>query len=49
MLQIEVLNPLNGDLRFSITNVTEGGVQPEEDVVSGLHLFAKQNLDLGSR
>lgn len=46
---IDFLNPLNGDLRLSVTNVTEGGVQPEEAAVSGLHLFAKQNLELGSR
>ncbi|PRQ17031.1 putative transcription factor WD40-like family [Rosa chinensis] len=46
---IEVLNPLNGDLHFSVSNVSENGVQPVEDAVSGLHLFAKQNLELTSR
>ncbi|XP_004297545.1 PREDICTED: WD repeat-containing protein 74 [Fragaria vesca subsp. vesca] len=46
---IEVLNPLNGDLNFSVSNVSESGAQPGEDAVSGLHLFAKQNLELDSR
>ena len=48
-VQIEVLNPLNGDLCFSVSNVGESGAQDGEDAVSGLHLFAKQNLKLASR
>ncbi|XP_068305816.1 uncharacterized protein [Pyrus communis] len=46
---IEVLNPLNGDLRFSVTNSSNNGVQPEDDPVAGLHLLAKKNLELASR
>ncbi|RXH96047.1 hypothetical protein DVH24_008547 [Malus domestica] len=46
---IEVLNPLNGDLRFSVTNSSNNGVQPEDDPVAGLHLLARKNLELASR
>ncbi|XP_050375947.1 uncharacterized protein LOC126793457 [Argentina anserina] len=46
---VEVLNPLNGDLHFSVSKTGESGAQDEEDAVSGLHLFAKQNLELASR
>ncbi|PQQ11800.1 WD repeat-containing protein 74 isoform X2 [Prunus yedoensis var. nudiflora] len=46
---VEVLNPLNGDLRFAVSNASNNGVQPEDDPVAGLHLFAKKKLELASR
>ncbi|GMN64373.1 hypothetical protein TIFTF001_033449 [Ficus carica] len=45
---IEVLNPLNGHLRFAISNVSDTGNRPEDDAISGLHLFASNKLDSGS-
>lgn len=49
VLQVEVLNPLNGDLRFSVSNASINGVQSEDDPVAGLHLFAKKKSELASR
>lgn len=46
VLQIEVLNPLNGGLRFAVTNSSDNS---GDDPVAGLHLFAKKNLELDSR
>ncbi|KAF3436842.1 hypothetical protein FNV43_RR19595 [Rhamnella rubrinervis] len=46
---IEVLNPLNGDLCFSIPRVTGDDLRPENDAITGLHLFARKKLELGSR
>ncbi|XP_044486699.1 WD repeat-containing protein 74 [Mangifera indica] len=46
---IEILNPLNGDLRLSISNVSDTGVRPEDDAVIGLHLFRRQRLESSSR
>ncbi|ONI36423.1 hypothetical protein PRUPE_1G584300 [Prunus persica] len=46
---VEVLNPLNGDLRFSVSNASINGVQSEDDPVAGLHLFAKKKSELASR
>ncbi|XP_057970367.1 uncharacterized protein LOC131159456 isoform X1 [Malania oleifera] len=46
---IELLSPLNGDLRTSISSAGDAGVQLEDDAISGLHLFRKQKLDLSSR
>ncbi|XP_031271845.1 WD repeat-containing protein 74 [Pistacia vera] len=46
---IEVLNPLNGDLRVSISNVSDAGARPEDDAVVGLHLFRRQRLETASR
>ncbi|KAB2609155.1 WD repeat-containing protein 74-like [Pyrus ussuriensis x Pyrus communis] len=43
---IEVLNPLNGGLRFAVTNSSDNG---GDDPVAGLHLFAKKNSELASR
>ncbi|XP_038685795.1 uncharacterized protein LOC119985577 [Tripterygium wilfordii] len=42
---IEVLNPLNGDLCVSFSNVSDVGVHPENDPTVSLHLFKKQRLD----
>ncbi|KAM6584334.1 hypothetical protein CsatB_011336 [Cannabis sativa] len=46
---IEILNPLNGNLRFAISDVgdTDGG--PVVDPIAGLHLFAKNRLESESR
>ncbi|KAJ9163870.1 hypothetical protein P3X46_023497 [Hevea brasiliensis] len=41
---IEVLNPLNGEIDVSISNVGDAGTQPEDDAVVGLHLFKRQRL-----
>ncbi|KAH0988558.1 hypothetical protein GBA52_000041 [Prunus armeniaca] len=49
VLQVEVLNPLNGDLRFAVSNASINGVQSEDDPVAGLHLFAKKKSELASR
>ncbi|PON43628.1 Guanine nucleotide-binding protein, beta subunit [Parasponia andersonii] len=46
---IEVLNPLNGDVRLSISNVDDTGNRPENDAIAGLHLFARNKVDSGSR
>ncbi|XP_008218655.1 PREDICTED: WD repeat-containing protein DDB_G0290555 isoform X2 [Prunus mume] len=46
---VEVLNPLNGDLRFAVSNASINGVQSEDDPVAGLHLFAKKKSELASR
>lgn len=47
--QIEVLSPINGDFRYMVSNVNDAGLQPEEDAVVGLHLFARQKSELTSR
>jgi hypothetical protein len=49
ILQIEICSPINGDVRFSVPNVSDAGLQPEDDAVVGLHLFARQKLELSSR
>ncbi|XP_057464863.1 uncharacterized protein LOC130754644 [Actinidia eriantha] len=46
---IEVLSPVNGDLRVSMTNTSQTDLQPEDDPVVGLHMFRKQRLELSSR
>ncbi|GFZ03813.1 transducin/WD40 repeat-like superfamily protein [Actinidia rufa] len=46
---IEVLSPVNGDLRVSITNTSQTDLQPEDDPVVGLHMLRKQRLELSSR
>ncbi|KAJ4963468.1 hypothetical protein NE237_023407 [Protea cynaroides] len=46
---IEVLNPLNGDLRVTITKVGDAVHAPEDDPVGGLHLFRRERCDLSSR
>lgn len=47
--QVEVLSPINGDLRASLPNVGDADLKPEEDSVVGLHLFRKKTSDLSSR
>ncbi|KAF8377017.1 hypothetical protein HHK36_030389 [Tetracentron sinense] len=46
---IEVLNPLNGDLRISIAKSGDAGHLPENDNMIGLHLFRRKRLELSSR
>ncbi|KAG8638717.1 WD repeat-containing protein 74 isoform X2 [Manihot esculenta] len=41
---IEVLNPLNGEIDVSISNVGDAGAQPEDDAVVGLHFLKRQRL-----
>jgi hypothetical protein len=41
-VQVEVLNPLNGEIRVVFSNVVEDGVQPEDDAIAGLHLFKRE-------
>ena len=38
-----------GDLQCTISNTNGGGPRPEDDAVVGLHLFARQKLELTSR
>jgi len=38
ILQIEICSPINGDVRFTVPNVSDAGLQPEDDSVVGLHL-----------
>ncbi|KAF8408391.1 hypothetical protein HHK36_007541 [Tetracentron sinense] len=45
---IEVLNPLNGDLRVAITKAGDAGHLPEDDNIAGLYLFKRKRLDLSS-
>ncbi|KAF7836651.1 WD repeat-containing protein 74 [Senna tora] len=47
--QVEVLNPVNGDLQAAIVNINDTDIRSEENAIVGLHLFAKQNLELASR
>ncbi|CAN6975420.1 unnamed protein product [Brassica rapa subsp. trilocularis] len=42
---IEVLNPCNGDLHFAYSVFGDAGSSPEDNEVSGLHLFRKQKDD----
>ncbi|KAJ4712537.1 WD repeat-containing protein 74-like [Melia azedarach] len=42
---IEILNPLNGDLRVSISNAGDAGARPEDDGIAGLHLFKRQRME----
>lgn len=46
---IEVINPLNGDVRVSITNITSDDLLPEDNAIVGLHMFKKHRLELSSR
>ncbi|THF96796.1 hypothetical protein TEA_025740 [Camellia sinensis var. sinensis] len=45
---IEVINPLNGDVRVSITNITSDDLLPEDNAIVGLHMLKKQRLELSS-
>ncbi|CAN1267947.1 WD repeat-containing protein 74 [Linum perenne] len=44
---IELVNPLNGDIRVSLSNFGDGDSHPEDDDIAGLHLF-KKNRSVGS-
>nr|VDD06277.1 unnamed protein product [Brassica rapa] len=46
---VEVLNPCNGDLHFAYPLFGDDGCSPEDDEVSGLHLFRKQKDDQAER
>ncbi|GMJ14004.1 hypothetical protein like AT1G29320 [Hibiscus trionum] len=46
---IEILNPLNGELFVSVSDVTNAGVRPEDNAIVGLHLFRKQRLEVTLR
>jgi len=46
---VEVLSPLTGDLRVSITNSTHPDLRPEDDAIVGLHMFKKQIREASSR
>ncbi|XP_059442482.1 uncharacterized protein LOC132174813 [Corylus avellana] len=46
---IEVCSPINGDVRFTVSNVSDASLRPEDDAVVGLHLFSRQKLELTSR
>ncbi|XWS60298.1 hypothetical protein CRYUN_Cryun07bG0024300 [Craigia yunnanensis] len=46
---IEVLNPLNGELSVTVSNVGNASARPEDDAIVGLHLFRRQRLELTSR
>ncbi|WJX79609.1 hypothetical protein P8452_62716 [Trifolium repens] len=47
--QIEILSPVTGVSQATISNANDLDVQSEENDIIGLHLFAKQNLELDSR
>ena len=49
ILQIEVCSPINGDVHFTVPNVSDASLRPEDDAVVGLHLFSRQKLELTSR
>ncbi|CAN6816982.1 unnamed protein product, partial [Brassica oleracea] len=46
---VEVLNPCNGDLHFAYSLFGDDGSLPEDDEVSGLHLFRIQKDDQAER
>ncbi|KAK4352841.1 hypothetical protein RND71_028359 [Anisodus tanguticus] len=46
---IEVLSPVNGDVRASISNQNQSDKVSEDNSVIGLHLFRKERLDSSSR
>ncbi|KAI3686385.1 hypothetical protein L1987_80060 [Smallanthus sonchifolius] len=46
---IELISPINGDLRVSLPTVQQTDVQSQEDNVVGLHLFKKQPSESSSR
>jgi ribosome biogenesis protein NSA1 len=47
--EVEVLSPLTGDVHVSIPSVCQDGVLPEDDAVSGLHLFKQQRAELSPK
>ena len=49
MLQIEVLNPLNGTLHVAISDNTDTSPPPKDEAIVGMHLFSKDELEVESR
>lgn len=49
VLQVEVLNPCNNDLHFAYSVFGDDGSSPEDNEISGLHLFRKQKEDQTER
>ncbi|XP_028793841.1 WD repeat-containing protein 74 [Neltuma alba] len=47
--RVEVLNPVNGDVQAAMLNSNATDIRSEENVIGGLHLFAKKNVELASR
>ncbi|KAK3043298.1 hypothetical protein RJ639_002541 [Escallonia herrerae] len=45
---VEVLSPINGDVRASIPNISQSDIQPQ-DAIAGLHMFRKHRSELSSR
>ncbi|KAK2971373.1 hypothetical protein RJ640_030339 [Escallonia rubra] len=45
---VEVLSPINGDVRASIPNSSQSDIQPQ-DAIAGLHMFRKHRSELSSR
>ncbi|CAL0304592.1 unnamed protein product [Lupinus luteus] len=46
--QIEVICPVSGDLQATISSANGSDLKSEESNIAGLHLFAKQNLEVAS-
>ncbi|KAI3673596.1 hypothetical protein L6452_39719 [Arctium lappa] len=46
---IELLSPINGDVRVSFSNNNQADVQSQEDNIVGLHLFKKRTPESSSR
>lgn len=49
--QVELLNPLNGDVHVSIKTSETGAVGhiPEDDLVVGLHMFKTERMESSSK
>ncbi|XP_057438943.1 LOW QUALITY PROTEIN: uncharacterized protein LOC130730832 [Lotus japonicus] len=47
--EIEVMSPVSGVVQATISNTDDTDLQSEENNIVGLHLFAKQNIELASR
>lgn len=48
-LQVELLSPINGDVKVSVSNDTQTGSSAEDDAITGLHLFGRKKLESSSR
>ncbi|KAM0018744.1 putative transcription factor WD40-like family [Helianthus debilis subsp. tardiflorus] len=46
---VELLSPINGDLRVSLATTNQTDVQSQEDNIVGLHLFRKQQSESSAR
>ncbi|KAJ0751063.1 putative transcription factor WD40-like family [Helianthus annuus] len=46
---VELLSPINGDLRVSLATTNQTDVQSQEDNIVGLHLFKKQQSESSPR